>query len=197
MPPFMDMIPPSSPHNPLTIRPAKQQGQQTQQIQQAPSSSSSQQPHPEYPIRIPPDKQPRALELYINFKLEEVLAQSPTASNHDGYHLGVPGPSTAHSVTSQGSSKRRGAPSTSASLCDQTDYSSVVSFDPSTSSAKAKEFVSYDGKKVKTRTRKKLSPRARAKAALVRYLGSCPPCRSRRVPVSNMSLIDGDSAALI
>jgi hypothetical protein len=189
-PPFMmNMAPPSPPpHNSLTIRTAKQQGKQP--IQQAPSSSSSQQPYPDYPIRIPPDKQPKALDLYRKLKLQEMLAQSPTASNHDGYHLDVPGPSTAHSVTSHGSSKRRGAPSTAASMCDAvTDYSSVVSFDLSTTSAKPKEFVAYDGKKVKTRTRKKLDPTARAKAALVRYLGSCSPCRSRRVPVSKYFLL--------
>jgi hypothetical protein len=180
--------PPSSPHNSFPIRTAKQQGKQP--IQQAPSSSSSQQPYPDYPIRIPPDKQAKALDLYLKFKLEEVLAQSPTASHHDGYHLDVPGPSTARSVSSRGSSKRRGAPSTTASACDGvTDYSSVVSFDLSPSSAKPKEFVAYDGKKVKTRTRKKLDPTTRAKAALVRYLGSCPPCRSRRVPVSKYSLL--------
>jgi hypothetical protein len=192
---MMDMAPPSPPQNPLAIRTAKQQAQQ---IHQAPSSSSSQQPYLEYPIRIPPDKRPRALELYVNYKLEEMLAQNFTASDIDGYHLGVPGASTAHSVTSQGSSKRRGAPSTVASQGDGlTDYSSVVSFDQSPSSGKDKEFLSYDGKKVRTRTRKKLTPTARAKAALVRYLGSCPPCRSRRVPVSNMFLIDSDFEALV
>lgn len=180
MPPFLD---PSSspPHNSLPIRTAKKHGKQS--IQQAPSSSSSQQQHPDYPIRIPLAKQQKALDLYNTFKLEELLAQSATASDHDGYHLDVPGPSTARSVISQGSSKHRGAPSTSASQYDAvTDYSSVVSFDQSPSSAKAEGFIAFDGKKVRTRTRKKLTPTARAKAALVRYLGSCWPCRNRRVP---------------
>jgi hypothetical protein len=175
--------PPSSPpHNPLSIRTAKQHSKQP--IQQAPSSSSSQQPYPEYPIKIPLEKQPKALELYITLKLAEMLAQSEPATHNDGYLLA---PSTARSVRSQTSSKGHGAPSTSASAYDgMTDYGSVVSFDQSPTSTT--EFTSFTGKKVKTRKRKRLTPTARAKAALVRYLGSCMPCRNRRVPVSNIFL---------
>jgi hypothetical protein len=59
-------------------------------------------------------------------------------------------------------------------------YSSVVS---------SNELESFDGKKVKQRRRKRLNPVARGKAALIRYLGSCWPCRSKRIPVSNMPLL--------
>lgn len=182
------MVSPSSPahapHNPLSIRTSKQQSKQS--IQQAPSSSSSQQPRPEYPIKIPPEKQARALELYNTLKLAEYMAENEPATHNDGYLLA---PSTARSVKSQTSSKGRGAPSTSASLYDaMTDYGSVVSFDQSLISTT--EFMAYNGKKVKTRQRKRLGPTARAKAALVRYLGSCLPCRNRRVPVSNTLPLD-------
>jgi hypothetical protein len=181
------MVSPSSPahapHNPLSIRTSKQQSKQS--IQQAPSSSSSQQPRPEYPIKIPPEKQARALELYNTLKMAEYMAENEPATHNDGYLLA---PSTARSVKSQTSSKGRGAPSTSASLYDaMTDYGSVVSFDQSPDISTT-EFMSYNGKKVKTRQRKRLTPTARAKAALVRYLGSCLPCRNRRVPVSNTLL---------
>lgn len=144
-----------------------------------------QQPYPEYPIKIPPDKQGKALELYITLKLAELLAQNDPATHNDGYLL-APGPSTAHSVTSRTSSHRNGAPSTSASAYEgTTDFGgSVVSFDQNAPSMI--EFTAYTGKKVKPRKRKRLNPTARAKAALVRYLGSCWPCRQRRVPVSTM-----------
>jgi hypothetical protein len=132
MPPLLQdniMVSPSSPahapHNPLSIRTSKQQSKQS--IQQAPSSSSSQQPRPEYPIKIPPEKQARALELYNTLKMAEYMAENEPATHNDGYLLA---PSTARSVKSQTSSKGRGAPSTSASMYDtMTDYGSVVSFD--------------------------------------------------------------------
>jgi hypothetical protein len=130
----IDMAPPSRPKSPLTIGTTKQRGRQS--IQRTPSSSSSEHTYSDYPIRIPPEKQAKALDLYINLKMEEPLAQSSTASQHDGYLL-APGLSTTRSV-SQTSSKRRGAPSTSVSAYDQvTDYSSVVSFDLSPTSAQA------------------------------------------------------------
>jgi hypothetical protein len=182
MPPLMPNMAPqiSSPHD-LSIRTAKH-GKQS--IQQAPTSAS-QPPFQEYPIKIPPEKQTKAVELYTHFIMADLLAQNDTVTLNDGYLLPT-GPPTARSVTSQTSSKHRGAPSTSASTYDATDYGSVVSFNQSPTSAT--ELTSYDGKKVKTRTRKRLNPKARAKAALVRYLGSCQPCRSRRVPVSNAFL---------
>lgn len=187
------MAPAPSPHSHLPIRTAKQPGKQS--IQQAPSSSSSQQAYPEYPIKIPPEKQEKALELYVALKLEEVLAQNDMATDsahRDGYHLTAPGPSTARSVRSQTSSKGRIALSTSASAYDaMTDYGSVVSFNQQ-SPTSATELTSFDGRRVRTRKRNKLSPTARAKAALVRYLGSCPPCRARRVPVSMILLLDSD-----
>jgi hypothetical protein len=42
--------------------------------------------------------------------------------------------------------------------------------------------VNFDGGKAKIRTRRRLSPKSRAKAALIRYLGSCQVCQNRRVP---------------
>ena len=66
---------------------------------------------------------------------------------------------------------------------------SVISFDDRESSSSGKnrvgELISFDGKTVQQRARKRLSPTAKAKAALIRCLGSCWVCRSRRVPVSN------------
>lgn len=183
MPPLKKDPPPTPPQT-FPIRSAKKHGKQP--IQQAPSAASSQQPNSEYPKRIPSEKQPHALELYNNLKMAELLDQN-TAIEHDGYYLDVPGPSRPRSTTSQGSSPHQGAPSTAASQSEaMTEYSSVLSFNPSQSSANVHQvegFVSFKGEQVKTRSRSKLNPTKRAKAALVRYLESCAKCRSRRVPV--------------
>ncbi|KAH7390134.1 hypothetical protein BKA64DRAFT_115298 [Cadophora sp. MPI-SDFR-AT-0126] len=146
------------------------------------------QPYPIYPLPIPKEKEERALELYIQYcdaQLKEKVENSQiepqsTASHRGGYHLAVPGPSTAHSVASSSKYSR-----TTSAYDAITDLSSVVSFDdedePTSAAVKMEgELMSYNGKIIRTRRRKKLSPVARAKAALVRYLGSCWVCRSRR-----------------
>jgi hypothetical protein len=89
--------------------------------------------------------------------------------SHDGYLLSPPGSSSSRveSVASLEGIKHR----------------SVVSFGQSPEEGTPlTPPTSFSGKKVNPRTRKRLSPAARAKAALVRYLGSCQPCRVRRVP---------------
>ena len=154
------------------------------------------QSYPIYPLPIPREKEARALDLYIQYcdaqlkeKVEtsEIELQS-TASHRGGYHLAVPGPPTAHSVAS--SSKYS---FTTSAYDAPTDFSSVVSFDgedePTSAAGRMEgELISFDGNKVKPRRRKKLTPVARAKAALVRHLGSCWVCRSRRVKVSFQNL---------
>jgi ubiquitin C-terminal hydrolase len=162
-----------SPSPPPRIQTTKQQAKP---LQHAPSSSS-QQPYTVYPIPIPPDKHAKALELYRKYKFEEVLSQSDRARHHNSNYQYIPEPPTTLStVASQASLKRRVEPST----LDSGYYSSVVSSDQIPSYAASV----YDGKKVHTRKRRKLGPTAGAKAALVRYLGSCAPCRTRRVAVS-------------
>lgn len=159
-------------------------------MQQA--STPPSQPYPVYPLPIPTEKQARALELYIQYcdaHLKEKVENShlepqSAARHHDGYHLNVPGPPTAHSVTSYASSRY----SLTSAYDAVTDLSSVVSFEdedePTSAAAKAEgELMSFDGKKIKQRRRKKLNPVARAKAALVRHLVSCWVCRGRRVKV--------------
>ncbi|KAL5325154.1 hypothetical protein ACEPPN_006277 [Leptodophora sp. 'Broadleaf-Isolate-01'] len=157
-------------------------------IQQATPPS---QPYPIYPLPIPREKEARAVELYIQYcdaqlkeKVETSQIEPQSAASHrGGYHLTVPGPPTAHSVASFTSSKY----SLPVSAYDaNTDLSSVLSFEdedePTSAAVKNEgELMSFDGKKIKQRRRKRLSPVARAKAALVRHLGSCWVCRSRRV----------------
>lgn len=157
-----------------------------------PSPSAAQQPTPtspqQYPRPIPDDKKSKALQLYKQYKLEIKLSQQPQSaiSNHHGFHLNVPGPLPPRSTTSVGSSRHHRALSISTSAYDaNTDLSSVVSFDDNESSrGRHDELMSFDGKKIRQRRRSKLNPTKRAKAALVRCLGSCLVCRSRRVPVS-------------
>lgn len=155
---------------------------------QAPSPSPSDPPYPRYPIQIPPDKQDRALELYIEFQSAEYaegLEQRGNEQRPAHNYLSVPGPSAPQSTASRTSSKRHRAPSVSTIGDGQTEFSSVMSFegDESPSSAKARqaELRTYDGKLVKQRVRKRLSPKTKAKAALIRYLGSCWVCRKRAV----------------
>lgn len=155
---------------------------------QAPSPSPSDPPYPRYPIPIPPDKQDRALELYIEFQsaeLAEGLEQRQNEQRPAHNYLSVPGPSAPQSTASRTSSKRHRAPSVSTTGDGQTEFSSVMSFDgdesPSSAKARQSELRTFDGKIVKQRVRKRLSPKSKAKAALIRYLGSCWVCRKRAV----------------
>ncbi|KAH8671902.1 hypothetical protein BGZ60DRAFT_22954 [Tricladium varicosporioides] len=110
-------------------------------------------PPPTYPIPIPPEKLAKALKLYISYGLEEGLEIKQAST--DQYYLDVRPPSNAHKTTT-------------------VSGSSGISSLPSSDEV-------FDGKKVKPRSRKRLSPKSRAKAALIRCLGSCSVCRSRRV----------------
>ncbi len=172
----------------LTIRTMNQPSPPS--TQQPTPSSPPHQPYPNYPLPIPPDKQAKALQLYKRYKLENKLSQQPQSatSAHHGFLLNVPGPAPPRSTTSVGSSRHHRALSISTSAYDAvTDLSSVVSFDDNESPisrGRHDELTSFNGKKIKQRRRSKLNPTKRAKAALVRCLGSCWVCRSRRVPVS-------------
>ncbi|RDL41598.1 uncharacterized protein BP5553_01577 [Venustampulla echinocandica] len=178
----------------LTIRTSTQPPALSTAAQHASSSSPPDPSQSGYPKRIPIEKQEKALRLYIDYQsatLEEELARREPQSAttfRDGYYLTVPVASAPHSVTSRTSSRRRRAISVSTSACGAvTDMSSVMSFDGKESPSSAKpraqpEFTTFDGKKLKQRVRSRLSPKAKAKAALVRWLGSCPSCHKRRVP---------------
>lgn len=151
-----------------------------------------------YPLPISKDKEARALVLYMEYcdaVFNEKAAtgqQLPgTASRLDGYHLSVPGPPTAQSTTSYASSHLSQPKS---SYDNKTDLSSVVSFgdeiEPTPAIRRAEAGMrSFDGKMVKQRRRKKLDPVARAKAALIRHLGSCSVCNLRRVKVKLPDLV--------
>jgi hypothetical protein len=166
---------PSRTHNSLSIRTARHFEKQSDASTSIPSSQSA---LPDYPIRITPEKEEKALELYNTFILAQLLESSAKLDDY---------PSSA--VPSSSDHSRQTDHSLSASrenLSDVTEcgsVASVVSFNPNQGPLEVEpEITSYDGKRVKIRKRKRLSPKARAKAALVRYLGSCQPCRARRVP---------------
>jgi hypothetical protein len=152
--------------------PAQQQQQQTQ-------------PYPVYPLPIPPEKFDRAVVLYGRLKLEEGLQQREQQRHSHLQPVQQHGRS--HSVASRTSSGQHSPSGVTSNYGAATE--SVVSFDdngsPSSAAANAGSGqVAFDGSVVKTRTRRPLSPMAKAKAALIRHLGSCWVCRSRRVPVS-------------
>ncbi|CAG8974560.1 hypothetical protein HYALB_00005833 [Hymenoscyphus albidus] len=157
---------------------------------QAPSPSPSDPPYPRYPISIPPDKQEKALRLYMKFETaeqKEGLAQRQEAAPQPAHnYLTVPGSSAPHSTASCTSSGRQRAHSLSTTGDATTDISSIVSFggdeSPSSANARQGDPKAFDGKTVKQRKRKPFSPKSKAKTALVRYLGSCWVCRKRAVP---------------
>jgi hypothetical protein len=145
--------------------------------------SSKMKPYPIYPIPIPSDKREKALQLYVKYKREVELALEHT-SFHPTSHI------TTKSVVTSTPACRQISTSISSSTSDGlTDLSSVISFDDRESSFSGKnllgDLISFDGKTVKRRARRGLNPTAKAKAALIRFLGSCWVCRSRRVPVSS------------
>jgi hypothetical protein len=142
-------------------------------------ASSTTRPYPVYPITIPSDNKEKALQLYAKCRRAEKFAQvlEHTSSNHT--------PPNPPSVVKSTSSSRQISTFISSSTSDGlTDLSSVISFDDRENSSFGKnplgELISFNGKR-----RKRLSPTTKAKAALVRHLGSCWVCRSRKVPVSN------------
>jgi hypothetical protein len=177
LPPGSTYCPPSSDVNVFTVAAARLQDSHS--AQQAGSSSSSQRPQPQYPIKIPPEKQAKALELYTIFKLAEALAENAKTTEREDC-LFIPSDYIRSAPQTRSAPPRIAALSDHASGHQIESYSSVVSFN---------EVNSFDGKIVKQRSRKRLNPVARGKAALIRYLGSCWPCRSKRIPVSNMPLL--------
>lgn len=182
MPPSPPPHTPRRAHQSLTIRTASHLPQEAHQQGQNGTSSSPPQPYLTYPLPIPLEKQAKARKLHHKYQLEVTLARSKVEPQ--AAYLSVPGPPTPHSVTSHASSRRNRGTSISTSF---TELSSVVSWDgdESPSSAKTKangELIAFDGKAVKTpRIRRRLSSVQRAKAALVRHLGSCRVCHSRKV----------------
>lgn len=194
------LVPTARPNNPtLTVRtsmyPSTYSTPRPQALSTSPPGRTSTSPEG-VPKAIHPDKVEKALQLYIEYQRElykeQLLKREPQSATriHDGYHLRVPGTPTPRSVTSHTSSRRHRATSVSTSAYEGgTDRSSVMSFDgnesPSANVRVKTEAIAYDGKTiVKQRTRRKLDPVAKAKAALIRWLESCKTCNRRRVKVS-------------
>ena len=152
-----------------------------------PTSTKGELSYCTYPIPIPKEKLSRAIDLFARYRYAKGLDQR-SRDNKPTHADTLLNPGAAQSVTSR--SSRVYTPSVSTSAYDGlTDISSLVSFTGEESILSGKgngstELIAYNGKRVKQRVRKRLSPIAKAKAALIRHLGSCPTCHSRRVPVS-------------
>ncbi|RFU26391.1 hypothetical protein B7463_g9941, partial [Scytalidium lignicola] len=129
-----------------------------------------------YKKPIPPAKEDKALRLFYNYRQEEGLAQRDrdAQSSSGSSHLGIPGSMPSHGCK---------ALSVSTSSIDIGDLYSVMSFTETDSqvSGNGREHIAFNGQKVKRRTRRKLTPLAKAKAALIRYLGSCPNCKAHAI----------------
>jgi len=155
----------------------------TKEALEAPVPTESQASLVTYPIPIPENRVERALKIYDQYRkspLKEGLARLPTAPSTTSYL----------SPTSVEFSQHRKAESVSSINGDITERSSVMSFDENEHSLSAKrvkaEFTTYRGTTVKTRVRKSFDPKAKAKTALIRCLGSCTSCRERNVAVGNV-----------
>ena len=150
------------------------------------SQSSSSSVVGAYPRPIPLEKRPKDSQLYRRYCLETALSNSKIGEGRDNPSASTTAPSGESLASSRGQNPL--SVSTSRNV-EETDLTSVISFDnnespPSAKAASKATFKAFNGKIVKPRSRKKLSPTAKAKAALIRYLGSCSVCRSRRVRVS-------------
>ncbi|KAE9366266.1 hypothetical protein N431DRAFT_92559 [Stipitochalara longipes BDJ] len=114
-----------------------------------------------YPLPIASEKIEKALILYTHYLSEIALGAAPDSA-----------PSANVKIPSSTPSEQRHT-SISDSTSAYSELSSAATFDEGTG----------EMKRLTTRARRKISPSARAKAALIRYLGSCAPCRQRRVPL--------------
>ena len=117
-------------------------------------------PYPNYPIPIPSDKLAKAIKLYKKYRIE-VASKEAIRSKPPGTR-----------------------PSRSESSVFENATTTSISTRSSNQSAIEGELVAFNGFKVRQRVRKPLTPIAKTKAALVRYLGPCRVCLMRRVSVS-------------
>jgi len=115
-----------------------------------------------YPLPIQLEKIGRALQLYTLYLDAVALNAAPGSA-----------PSANDKIPSSTRSEQGGT-SVSNSALAYSELSRVTTFDEGTG----------EMRRLPTRVRRTLAPSARIKAALMQFLGSCAPCRSRRVPVS-------------
>ncbi|KAG4430810.1 hypothetical protein IFR05_013709 [Cadophora sp. M221] len=121
-----------------------------------------------YPIPIQPEKRARAMKLYEQylFAKKEVFLSASITSRHS---------------RSSSNKDQSYLPSNTGCATDflLSNAFEGISFDEEIDERQSAEPTSF--RPPTLRTRKRLSPEARASAALVRYLGSCSTCRDRRV----------------
>ncbi|KAH8594116.1 hypothetical protein B0O99DRAFT_189002 [Bisporella sp. PMI_857] len=138
----------------------------------------------------------KAAHLYHLYKKACLLEQSQQSQTqiYAAGQIYVPPPATSRSAPSRPSKHYSASVSASifgGSVFGGTDPSSVIDFtgDGSPDSAIGKEGKSvYDGKLVKERRRRNLTPKEKAKAALIRHLKACKSCKERSVGVSQLSI---------
>lgn len=129
-----------------------------------------QQPYPVYPLPISQEKLPKALQLWNQYQLAKALEVPAKLNSTSLEELST---SSSGSTLSLSESSR--------DIVSNSTSSDVQEYGP-------ESLTSFDGEFIKQRIRKRLSPVARAKAALARHFGSCWVCRSRRVKVRYKSL---------
>ncbi|KAH6712444.1 hypothetical protein BKA61DRAFT_736846 [Leptodontidium sp. MPI-SDFR-AT-0119] len=122
-----------------------------------------QQPYPVYPLPISQEKLPKALQLWNQYQLAKAL-EVPVKLNS----------TSLEELLTSSSGSTLSLSESSRDIVSNSTSSDVQEYGP-------ESLTSFDGKFIKQRIRKRLSPVARAKAALARHFGSCWVCRSRRV----------------
>ncbi|RDW66877.1 hypothetical protein BP5796_09626 [Coleophoma crateriformis] len=127
-----------------------------------------------YPIPIPKEKFDRALDLWKAYEFAEFKERN------DASTPGIPGARSATAASTTSRAATSVSVSTTGDLAERVD--TMMNFnDTSAATGSGANAIAYTGAPVRVPTRKPLSPKARAKAELIRFLGACGTCHARRV----------------
>ena len=150
-------------------------------------SSSRHSSTPTRPKPIPSDKLNKAVKLYSELLLAQMLEQQQETRIYNVGQMNIPAPGSSKSAPSGTLSRMMPASRTSSAYGGTTDPSSIISFDnegTTSPTSRGQEGKSYDGKTVPIRARKRFTPAGRAETALKRHLSACSKCHTRNVKCS-------------
>jgi len=150
------------------------------------SPSSRNSSTPTRPKPIPLHKLRKAVKLYTEYELAKKLEQQQPTPIYSGGQLNVPAPGSSRSAPTGTGSRAFPASRTNSAYGGTPDPSSIIDFvdnDGNTSpDGRVHEGRSvYNGRTIRQRSRRQLTPAERAKAALIRHLVACSDCHGRSV----------------
>ncbi|RDW58742.1 hypothetical protein BP6252_13218 [Coleophoma cylindrospora] len=127
-----------------------------------------------YPIPIPKDKFDRALDLWKAYEFAEFKERI------DASTPGISGARSAIGASTTSSAVTSASAFTTGDLAERVDTMMIFD-DTSAATSSGANAIAYTSVPVRAVIRKPLSPKARAKAELIRFIGACDICRARRV----------------